>query len=146
MIDTEPRTPPSLDKPCPEPAANANGTMTGLVSGIVDDAHTLFRQQIEMLKAEVHEDFQRSKRAAEFGGLGVVLLTVGILGLATAMAVFLHEQFQFSLWASWAITGGLSVIVGAACAATSYVLLERFDPLPSKTFHALQENLKWKTR
>lgn len=143
MIDTEPCT-PTLDKAPPESAAN--GTMTGLVSGILDDAHTLVRQQFEMLKAEVHEDFQRSKRAAEFGGLGVVLLTVGILGLVTAIALFLHEQFQFSLWASWAMTGSLSLILGAGFAATSYVLLERFNPLPSKTFHALQENLKWKTK
>jgi hypothetical protein len=116
------------------------------VSGILDDAHVLVRQQFEMLKAEVREDFQRSKRAAEFGGLGIVLLTVGILGLVTAIALFLHEQFQFSLWVSWAMTGGLSLTIGAAFAATSYVLLERFNPLPTKTFHALQENLKWKTK
>jgi hypothetical protein len=78
--------------------------------------------------------------------LGVVLLTVGILGLVTAMALFLHEQFQFSQWASWAITGGIFVALGTALASTSYILLERFNPLPHKTFNALQENLKWKTK
>jgi len=144
MIDVPTRTKEVIDCPSPEPAAN--GTVTGLVAGILEDAHTLVRQQFEMLKAEVHEDFQKSKRAAEFGGLGVVLLTVGTLALVTALALFLHEEFQLSQWVSWAITGGIFVAIGTALATTSYILLERFNPLPHKTFHALQENLKWKTK
>ena len=76
-----------------------------------------------MLKAEVREDFQRSKRAAEFGALGIVMLTVGFL----------------------ALVGALFAGVGIACAVTAYLLLERFNPLPDKTFNALQENLTWKT-
>ena len=121
------------------------GNVTTLVSGILDDAQKLAHQQLEMLKAEVREDFQRSKRAAEYGGLGIVLLTVGCLGLVMALANFLHEHYQFSLWASWGITGGLFLLIGGALAATSYILLERFNPLPDKTFNALQENLTWKT-
>lgn len=124
----------------------ASGTVTALVSGILDDAQTLVRQQIEMLKSEVREDFRRSKQAAEFGALGIVLLTVGFLGVVTALAYFLHEHYQFSMWASWGITGSLFLLAGGALAATSYILLERFNPLPDKTFTALQENLSWKTK
>jgi len=119
--------------------------VTAIVSGILDDAHTLVRQQIDMLKAEVKEDFRRSKQAAEFGGIGIVMLTVGMLGLITALAYFLHEHYGYSMWASWGITGGLIFLGGAALATTSYILLERFNPLPDKTFHALKENLSWKT-
>lgn len=143
MTDTQPHTSNVIDSP-PDP--KTDGTVTSLVAGILDDAQKLVRQQFEMLKAEVHEDFIKSKRAAEFGGLGVVLLTVGILGLVTALAFFLHEQFQLRLWVSWSITGGVFVVIGVALAATCYILLERFNPLPHKTFHALQENLQWKTK
>ncbi|MBA4189591.1 MAG: hypothetical protein C0467_16520 [Planctomycetaceae bacterium] len=143
MIDTESRATAPTATPIPTPPAN--GTVTGLVSGILDDAQTLVRQQIEMLKAEVREDFTRSKQAAEFGALGIVLLTVGMLGLVTALANLLHEHYQFSMGASWGITGTLFTILGGAAAATSYLLLERFNPLPDKTFNALQENLSWKT-
>jgi hypothetical protein len=139
MIDTESR--PNTETS----STPANGNLTGLLSGIIDDAQKLVRQQIDMLKSEVREDFQRSKRAAEFGGMGIVLLTVGFLGLVTALAFFLHEYYQFSLWVSWSITGGLFLLVGGALAATSYILLERFNPLPDKTFNALQENLSWQT-
>ena len=122
------------------------GSVTGLVSGILNDAQTLLKQQAEMLKAEVREDFQRSKRAAEFGALGIVCATVGALGLITALAYLLHEQYAFKMWASWGIVGGLFAVVGVACAWFGYVLLERFNPLPDKTFNALKENITWQTK
>src|SRR5580698_1633590 len=103
MIDTQPRL-PNMPESSSEP--NTNGTLTTLVAGILEDAQKLVRQQFEMLKAEVHEDIQKTKRAAEFGGLGVVLLTVGILGLVTALSLFLSEEFHLSLWVSWTITSG----------------------------------------
>ncbi len=143
MVETQSRIPDTSGTPAD---LNKNGSVTSLVAGILDDAHKLLRQQFEMLKAEVHEDIQKSKRAAEYGGLGVVLLTVGILGLVTAIAYFLHDEFQISMWASWAITGGIFVLLGTALATASYLILERFSPLPTKTLHALQENLQWKTK
>jgi hypothetical protein len=128
------------------PTGTDTSTVTGLVSGIINDAQTLLKQQAEMLKAEVREDFQRSKRAAEFGALGIVCATVGALGLITALAYVLHEQFQFAMWASWGIVGGLFMVAGAALGYFSYVLLERFNPLPDKTFNALKENITWQTK
>lgn len=142
MLDTESRPPTTAGTP---PGATNGGQVTTLVSGILDDAQKLMRQQVDMLKSEVREDFKRSKRAAEFGSMGIVMLTVGFLGLVTALAYYLHEAHGYSMWASWGITGGLFLVVGGALAATSYILLERFNPLPDKTFNALQENLSWKT-
>ena len=145
MATTEAAPPITYDD-TNQPPASAPASMAGLVSGIINDAQTLVRQQAEMLKAELREDFQRSKRAAEFGALAVVLLTVGALGLITALAYILHEQYGFKLWASWGIVGGLFGVVGVACGAFSYVLLERFNPLPDKTLNALKENITWQTK
>ncbi|HUR53785.1 MAG TPA: phage holin family protein [Gemmataceae bacterium] len=130
----------------PTTEATPQASVTGLVSGIIDDAQTLVKQQIAMFKSEVREDFKKSKRAAEFGSLGIVLLTVGALGLVTALAYLLHEKFQFAMWASWGITGGLFLIAGGILAYISYNLLEQFNPLPDKTFNALQENLTWNNK
>ncbi len=146
MATTEAAPPPTYDKPPETPGAPAGPSMTALVSGIINDAQTLLRQQAEMLKAEVREDFKRSKRAAEFGALGIVFATVGAMGLITALVYLLHEQFHFAMWASWGIVGGLFLIIGGALGWFSYVLLERFNPLPDKTFNALKENLTWQTK
>lgn len=139
-------TPPVTYDATNTPPGPAPQTVTGLVSGIVNDAQTLLRQQADMLKAELKEDFKRSKRAAEFGALAVVFATVGALGLITALAWILHEQAGFKMWASWGIVGGLFTAVGVACGAFSYILLERFNPLPDKTFNALKENVTWQTK
>ena len=128
------------------PGAAQQASVAGLVSGIINDAQTLLRQQADMLKAEVREDFKRSKRAAEFGAVAVVCLTVGALGLITAIAYLLHEQFQFQMWASWGIVSLAFLGAGAVLGGLSYTLLERFNPLPDKTFNALKENVTWQTK
>lgn len=127
--------------PGPQPPSVA-----GLVSGIISDAQTLLRQQAEMLKSEVREDFSRSKRAAELGAIAVVCTTVGALGLITAIAYLLHEQFEFKMWASWGIVSLAFLSIGGVLGWLSYTLLERFNPLPEKTFNALKENITWQNK
>jgi len=141
MVTTEAAVAPAPTNAAPQ----ANGSVSELVSEIISDAQKLIRQQTDMLTAEVREDFRRSKRAAEFGSIGIVCTTVGSLGLITALAYLLHEQFQFAMWASWGIVGGIFLVAGVVLGVWSYQLLERFNPLPDKTFNALKENLTWKT-
>ena len=135
--------PPALD---PKSAAPPSGTITELVSGIIDDTQVLVHQQIDMLKAEFREDLARTKRAAEIGGLGIVLLTVGGLTLVTFLVNLLHDQLQFSMWGSCLIIGSILLIGGIALVAVARSAFETFNPLPGKTINALQENLTWKTQ
>jgi len=130
-------------------AGDATGTpttITELVSGIITDAQKLGRQQIDMLKAEFKEDLARTKRATEFGGLGIVFMTVGGLTLVAFLVELLHEQFHFSMWASCLIIGGILTAIGVVLGVVARNLFESFNPLPDKTFGALQENLTWKTQ
>lgn len=121
------------------------GTVTELVSGILNDAQKLARQQIDMLKSEFKEDLRRTKRATLFGGIGVVLATVGGLTLVAFLVAFLSEQFGFTVWASNLIIGGILLAAGVAFGVIAQQLFESFNPLPDKTFNALQENITWKT-
>jgi len=126
--------------------AGSQPTVTELVRGIVDDFQRLAKQQVEMLKSEFKEDVRRTKRATEFGGLGIVLMTVGGLTLVACLVFLLHEHYQFSYTASAGIIGGILTVAGVALGALAYHLFESFNPLPDKTFNALQENLTWKTQ
>ncbi len=121
-------------------------TIAELVSGIVNDAQTLARQQIDMLKSEFKEDLDRTKRATMLGGVAVTLLTVGGLTLVAFLVELLHEQAHFSMWASCLIIGGILLAAGVAAGLAARNLFESFNPLPDKTFNALQENLTWKTQ
>jgi len=128
------------------PAASASHpqqTVTELVSGIITDAQRLAREQFDMLKAEFHEDLHRTKQALQFSALGIVMLTVGGISAVFGLVYALHEHWQFSMWASWAIIGALFLAAGIAFAVLGRRLFESFNPLPDKTFNALQENLTW---
>lgn len=128
------------------PPTAGQPSVTELVSGILNDVQRLAKQQIDMLRAEFQEDLRRTKRAGEYGALSVVLLTVGGLALVAALVFVLHEQFQITMWGSALIIGGGLVAIGVALGVIAYNLFESFNPLPDKTFNALQENLTWKTQ
>jgi hypothetical protein len=127
-------------------AAGSQGSVTVLISGILDDVQKLGKQQIDMLKSEFQEDLRRTKRATEMGGLGIVAMTIGGLALVACLVFVLHEQFHISMWASCLIIGGLLTGAGVALGLYARNLFESFNPLPDKTFSALQENLTWKTQ
>jgi hypothetical protein len=128
------------------PPAATGPTVTELVTGILNDAQRLLHQQVDMLKSEFHEDLRRTKQAAMFGGLGIVGLTVGALGIVFFLVYLLNEKAGFALWASFGIIGGIFLAVGVVLTLTARHLFESFNPLPDKTFTALQENLSWTTK
>lgn len=119
---------------------------TQLVTDILEDVQNLAEQQFQMLKAELHEDLERSKRAARFGAIGIVLLTVGGGTLVACLVNLLHEELHFSTWASCLITGGFLSATGLALAAAAWSLVSTFNPLPNKTLDTLRENLTWQTQ
>lgn len=136
----------NLTVPAAAPPATNGSTVTELVGGIINDAQHLFRQQVEMLKSEFHEDLRRTKQATMFGGLGIVALTVGALGMVFCVVYLLHEHYHISMAASWGIIGGLFLAAGVVLVLAARNLFESFNPLPDKTFTALQENLSWTTK
>jgi len=141
---TGPDTPLAAQPVPAGPPAPQPSTFTELVSGILNDAQKLVRQQIDMAKAEFKEDLSRTKRATIFGGIGVTLATVGGLTLV-GFLVALLAAFGFSVWASCLIIGGILLAAGITFGVIAQQLFESFNPLPDKTFNALQENLTWKT-
>lgn len=130
----------------PERAAEQQKPITELVSGILSDAQTLIKQQVVMLRSEFKEDMQRTKDAAKYFSLGAGLVSVGGLFLLVAAVYLLNHLFPgLPLAACWGIVGGLLVVGGLLAVYAGKRLFDRFNPLPDKTAHALQENLTWLT-
>lgn len=132
----------------PPPAANNSGagqtSITELVAGMLNDASRLFGQHIDMLKAEFQEDLKRTKEAGLYAVIGLALMTIGGITLVTALVQFLVWLIpELPTWAASAIVGGSFCVFGLLAVWTCKRLFESFNPLPDKTFHALQENLSW---
>ena len=50
------------------------------------------------------------------------------------------------MWASWGMVSLAFLAIGGVLGYMAYTLLERFNPLPDKTFNALKENVTWQTK
>lgn len=122
--------------------APAGGTVTGLVGEILTDAQKLARQQLEMFKAEVREDMNRTRQALIYGGVAVACLTVGAFASIFAV-VHILDRFvkDLPLWGAWTLFAVIFLAAGVALGVVARNLFESFNPLPDKTFNALQDNL-----
>lgn len=128
------------------PIPGTNVSVTSLVTGIIDDAQGLIRQQFTLFKQEIHEDVARIRHASIIIGVGV---GVGLLGgiLLTFMLVYLLNWAvpQLPLWACYAIVGGLMAVVGGIFCFRGISEIKSITPIPKESMQALKENLQWKT-
>ena len=116
--------------------------MTHLVGGILDDAKTLFKQQVVLLKAEVKEDIKKTVAASKFIAMGAGLAVFGAFFFLMGLPLLLNWLVPaLPLWACWFIIGGTLLLVGGVSAFVGYKKMTSFNPLPDKSLHALQENI-----
>jgi len=118
-------------------------TLTELVSGIADDAQRLIQQQYQMFRAEVREDFRRTKSAIAYLSVGAFAIAIGAVFLAVALPLLINWAFNLAPWAGWAIVGGVMLVIGLIGLFVGKRIFEKNNPLPDKTLNALEENLSW---
>jgi hypothetical protein len=119
--------------------------VTTLVTGILNDAQELFRQQIALVRREVQEDFRKTKEAAIPLGIGLGLVAMGCLLLSITVALLLGET-GLPLWACFAIVGAAVSVLGGGLFYAGKKQMESFNPLPDESAEALKENLEWITK
>jgi len=128
-METQNRTEPSFNE---------------LVQGIISDVQNLTQQQLRLFKAEMKEDFAKTRDASIPLVLSLPVLLVGVLLVGNALALLLHwAASDLTLWGSYAIVGGLFTAIGAGLAYMGYQKFCSFNPLPDQSLDALKENLKW---
>jgi hypothetical protein len=127
-------------KTTPEPS------VTALVTGIISDAEDLFKQQFDLLKHEVRDDFRKTKEAGLVLGLGASLGLVGAILLAL-MLVYLTQWLapELPLWGCFGIWGAIVFLAGAGLFWAGKLQLDSFTPLPERSAQALKENVQWLT-
>jgi hypothetical protein len=119
--------------------------VTGLVSGIVNDAQELFRQQFAMAKAEIRADIRRTQHAVALLAVGAVILVPAFLLLCHEAVYALHELAGFSRWASYGIVGAVTAVIGGALVAAGVSRFRSSHLLPEQTVEAIKENVRWMT-
>jgi len=112
-----------------------------LIGDISDDLSKLFRQEVELAKAEVRQEASKAgKAAAMLGGAGfagymtVVLLSFAIVfGLGNVMDLGWAALIVAVVWG----------ITGAVLYANGRKKLRAVDPMPRQTVETLKEDAQW---
>jgi hypothetical protein len=129
-----------------EPIAH-EPSVTNLVSGIVNDAQVLLRQQIALLKHEVRKDL-RDARQMSISFVASCL----VCGIAAVLLSFMLVHLvnwiwpAVPLWAGFGVIGAILTGIGGGLFFFAREKFEEIAPLSDEAREALKENLQWTTK
>jgi Putative Actinobacterial Holin-X, holin superfamily III len=119
----------------------ADTSIGDLIGNISNDLSQLFRQEVELAKAELKQEASKAGKAAGMlggagfaGYLAVVLLSfAAVFGLANVMDAGWAALIVAAIWA----------IVGAVLYVTGRNKLKTVDPMPRRTVDTIKEDAQW---
>jgi len=122
-----------------EPVAETS--LGELIGNISNDLSQLFRQEVELAKAEVKQEASKAGKAAGMlgvagfaGYLAVVLLSfAAVFGLANVMDAGWAALIIAAVWA----------VIGGALFVTGRNKLKTVDPVPHRTVDTIKEDAQW---
>jgi len=123
--------------------ADANPSITGLVEGIISDAQRLMRQEVELARREMQEEWLKTKTAAAAMGVGIVVLSLGGVFLCFTLVYLLNWLTNMPLWGCFAIVGGLFTAVGAAILFAARSKAKEISFVPRQAVETMKENVQW---
>lgn len=124
-----------------EVKAEAEATIPPLVGGILEDAQTLFRQEVALAKSEIKIELVTAKKAAIGFSLSAAVGAMAALLLSLAV-VHLLNLAGLPLWASYGVVGLLYGVAAAVSFSKGKQSLAETDMVP-QTIQSMKENVKW---
>ena len=121
-----------------DPADTSVGELIGDISG---DLSRLFRQEVELAKAELKQEAAKAGKAAGMlggagfaGYLAVVLLSFALVfGLSNVMDLGWAALIVAVIWG----------VIGAVLYANGRRKLKTVDPVPHRTVDTIKEDAEW---
>ena len=130
--------PYSTERTAEDPAETSIGELIGNIS---NDLSQLFRQEVELAKAEVKQEASKAGKAA--GMLGAA----GFAGYMTIVLLSFALVYALSnvIDAGWAalIVAAIWGIAGAVLYANGRKKLKTVDPVPHRTVDTIKEDASW---
>ncbi len=131
-------TPYPADRAATDPAETSVGELIGNIS---DDLSRLFRQEVELAKAELKQEAAKAGKAAGMlggagfaGYLAVVLLSFALVfGLGNVMDLGWAALIVAVIWG----------VIGAVLYANGRKKLKTVDPVPHRTVDTIKEDAQW---
>lgn len=112
-----------------------------IITEITSDLSRLFRQEVELAKAEMR---QEAKKAGKAGGMFGVAAIAGLM-VVVLLSFALVYALDAIMPAGWAalIVAVLWGIVGAVAFVTGRKQAKEINPVPQQTVETLKEDAQW---
>jgi hypothetical protein len=112
-----------------------------LIGNISNDLSTLFRQEVELAKAEVKQEASKAGKAAGMLGAAGYAGHLTVLLLSFALVAALANVMDWG-WAAL-IVGAIWGIVAAVLFVNGRKKMKTVDPVPRRTTETLKEDAQW---
>ncbi len=112
-----------------------------LIGNISNDLSTLFRQEVELAKAELKQEASKAGKAAGMLGAAGYAGHLTVVLLSFALVFALGNVMDLG-WAAL-IVGVIWGIVAAVLFANGRKKLKTVDPVPHRTVDTLKEDAQW---
>jgi len=117
--------------------------MASLVTGIIDDAQKLIRQEMELAKREIGQEWDKAKTAAVSFATGFLFAGLSGILLCLMCVYLLHEVADLRLWVSYLIVGGVLGLIGGGLFLLGKFRADEVNVIPPQTAQTLKENAQW---
>jgi len=132
----------------PYPAQNADRTeevtetsVGELIGNISNDLSQLFRQEVELAKAELKQEATKAGKAAGMLGVAAFAGYLAVVLLSFALVFALGNVMDLG-WAAL-IVAVIWGIIGAVLFANGRKKLKTVDPMPHRTVDTIKEDAQW---
>ena len=93
-------------------------TVTQLLTGLMQDAQKLLRQEVALATHELRRELRTIRRTVMSLGIGIGLAAIGGWLLILMLVHLLHALTALPLWACYGIVGGCWPRVGSGCSSS----------------------------
>ena len=125
------------------PALREDRSIGELFGQLSQDMTLLFRQEIQLARAEVSEKISQVTSNLVSVVAGGFVAYVGALALVAALILGLHEAAEISPWVSALIVGAIFAVAGYVMLNRGLKELRRVDLAPRRTVETLKDDVQW---
>lgn len=131
-----------MDRPVNNVERPGEGRSLGdLFSSLFNNVSTLFRQEVELAKAEIRESLSRAIGDAVGLVIGGVILLFGVMTLVAAAVLGLATVMPG--WLAALVVGGALALIGAIVLLVNLRDMREIDVTPERTVKTLRDDARF---
>jgi uncharacterized membrane protein YqjE len=114
-----------------------------LLGGIVSDIRQLLRQEVQLARCELYDEWRKLRVVLCAVAAGGVFLASSVLPLAFAFVYLLHEVAGLPRWGAFGLVGGVLFVLGLTGVGLAAYKAVQIRVIPPQTAETLKENVEW---